>query len=182
MFNPRAKKNEPPFPGECQDNASADLVGKVDHVRVVNTDDGWGFGKLYVRNRVVSFTGGVADLYEGCDARVQGTWQEHANYGWQVRARLVTLEVPDTAAGARAWLMHRFDDIGHVTATALVTTFPPPELWDVIENHPERLQEVHGIGEARATSIGHAYSVWKHEREQFEALADLGLKPGQIRK
>ena len=182
MFGKRRRESHrKPFE-DAVDGGPADLTGKLDQVRVVNLDDGWGFGKLYTKGQVVSFTGQVADLYEGADVRVQGTWQEHDRYGWQVRGRLVSLEVPGTAAGARAWLAYRFEDIGPTVALAIVTTFPPPELWEVLEHAPDRLQEVDGVGPVRAASIADAYAHWKHEREQFEALANLGLKPAQIRK
>lgn len=159
------------------------VQGSIDDVRVVNDSDGWGFGKLYSPAQgSVSFTGVVNECYEGAKATIKGSWVEHPRFGWQIKAKLVVLEVPETGHGARAWLAHRFDDIGPVLAARIVSAFPPPELWRVLEEEPQRLLEVEGVGEVRLERICSAYVTWAAEREQFEQLAMLGLTPAQIRK
>lgn len=184
MFKNRyapAPPADKPF-GDVEDGKAVDLRGTVEQVRVFNEGDGWGFGKLFTKGRTIAFTGLVGALYEGGDVRVQGVWQEHPRFGWQIKARLLVSEVPDTAFGARAWLEHRFHDIGPVLSGRLVAAFPPPELWRVIEEEPTKLLAVEGVGQVRLDAIAQAYQAWAFEREQFEALAALSLSPAQIQK
>jgi len=159
------------------------LQGVIDSVRQVNPSTGWGFGRLYIKEKriAVPFTGDVQDAYEGADVQLAGTWMEHRKFGWQLKATAVQVELASTANGVAAWLAHRMPDVGPVIAGRLVTHFDTDELWDVIENASHRLREVDGLGEHLEHGIVEAYAVFKHEREQFAGLAALGLKPPQIR-
>jgi exodeoxyribonuclease V alpha subunit len=159
------------------------LDGAVDFVRLVNTQNGWGFGKLWLKKHriVVPFVGLVEELYTGADIHLEGLWVQHAKFGWQVKAQLVEVVLPEDGAGVIAWLCHRMPDVGPLRAERLVQRFPPPELWRILEEEPERAAEVEGIGSVVAGSIADSYRLWKFEREQFTALAEFKLKPEQIR-
>lgn len=161
---------------------TAELQGEVLNTRLINESSGWGFGALLTKKGRVNFTGIVEDLYEGADIELLGTWTEHPSFGWQVKAERFTVRMPSTGAGVAAWLCHRMSDVGPVRANRLVAMIPPPELWDVlVEGDIERLTTVPGIGEQIAQQICSAYVTWKHERVQFAALAQFGLRPEQIR-
>lgn len=161
----------------------ASLVGVVDFVRIVNEQNGWGFAKLYLKKErvIVPIVGTIEELYEGADAEISGLWIEHPRFGWQVKTERILLALPSTGEGVVAWLCHRMPDVGPVRARRLVGHYPPPQLWDVMEGEPEKLEEVDGIGPQIAQQIIAAYHVWKYEREQFTALAQFGLRPEQIR-
>jgi len=163
--------------------ARVELKGSMDFVRVVNEQNGWGFAKLYMNAKrvLVPIVGIVEDLYEGADVEIGGLWAEHNRFGWQVKTDRIVLALPSDGDGAIAWLCHRMPDIGPVRARRLVGHYPPPGLWDVLENDVQNLEEVAGIGAVLAEQLVNTYRVWKHEREQFTALAQFGLRPEQIR-
>lgn len=167
---------------EPKERAKVELKGSVDFVRVVNEQNGWGFARIFHPAKVqVPVTGIVEDLYEGADVELGGIWVKHSRFGWQIKLERVLLCLPTHDDGVVAWLAYRMPDVGPVRARAIVRAYPVPELWGVLENEPEMLTSVDGIGPAIAEGIARAYTVWKFEREQFAKLAGFGLKPEQIR-
>src|SRR6185503_9975723 len=111
-----AVAEDPAFAERMQpkDGGQVELSGQLESVRVVNTGSGWGFGKLYVREKriVVSFTGNVASVYESAQVTLRGRWKEHERYGWQVDASAVIVDLPEDSIGVRMWLETHFPDIG----------------------------------------------------------------------
>lgn len=166
-----------------KDGVQLELSGQLESVRVVNTGSGWGFGKLYVREKrvVVSFTGNVASVYEGAQVTLRGRWKQHERYGWQVDANAVIVDLPADNIGVRMWLETHFPDIGPVRAAAILKVFPPDVLWDVLERAPTCLEEVEGIGPKLSAQIVAHYQFVKAERDCYIGLADFGLKAEQIR-
>lgn len=166
------------------DGSPVSLEGRVEDVRLVNQSNGWGFGSLYISSArvIVPFTGGVEDLYVGADVALRGKWTKHRKYGWQLKTAAVDVREPMDASGAFGWLSHRLPHVGHVRARSIVQMFPPPRLWEVLDSAPQELANVSGITPGRAEEIAQAYQDWKYERVQFVELAELGLKPSQIRE
>ena len=160
-----------------------DLAGSIEFCRTVNTGSGWGFGKLWVTEHklTVSFTGIVSQTYETANVTIRGRWKEHQEYGWQIEAGAIIVDLPEDQIGVRMWLEEHFPDIGPVRASAIVRTFPGPELWQVIESQPERLEEVEGIGPVLAKQIVTTYEFVKAERDVYIGLVDYGLKATQVR-
>ena len=83
--------------------------------------------------------------------------------------------------GVRAWLEEHFPDIGPVRSAAIVSAFPPPGLWEIVEKTPSRLEEVEGIGPILAGQIAQTYELVKSTRELYVQLADYGLRSEYIR-
>ena len=79
----------------------ASLDGAIDFVRLVNAHNGWGFGKLWLKKHrlIVPFVGLVEELYEGADVHLEGPWVQHSKFGWQVKAQLVEVVLPEDGAG-----------------------------------------------------------------------------------
>lgn len=179
------RQEDPLFEQRMQpeNGVQVELSGTLDSVRVVNTGSGWGFGRLYVREKrmQVSFTGNVASVYDGAQITLRGKWKQHDKYGWQVEAVAVIVDLPADNIGVRMWLETHFPDIGPQRAAAILRKFPPEELWQVLETAPDRLEEVEGIGPKLREQIANHYQFVKAERDCYIGLADFGLKSEQIR-
>jgi hypothetical protein len=160
-----------------------DVSGTIEFCRTVNTGSGWGFGKLWAATErcTVPFTGLVSQTYETAQVTVRGRWKEHPEYGWQLEASAIIVDLPQDALGTRMWLEEHFPDIGPVRAAAIVRAFPGEQLWQVIEHEPDRLQEVEGIGPVLTKQIADMYEYVKAERDVFIGLVDYGLKATQVR-
>lgn len=84
--------------------------------------------------------------------------------------------LPYSNSGLQTWLMDRLPDIGEERAKDLVKRFPGEELFQIIENDPEKLTAVRGITSERAQKISEAYETYKHELEIIPELVDLGIR------
>jgi hypothetical protein len=165
-------------------NGAVELTGDLVGVRVVNTGSGWGFGRiLEPRSNIdIPFTGIVSSLYDTARVTIRGRWKEHDKYGWQIEAQAVVVDLPADNFGVRMWFETHFPDIGPQRAASIIATFPPPGLWEVIEQTPERLEECEGIGPKLRESISLTYEFVKAERECYIELVNYGLKAEHIRE
>lgn len=163
--------------------AAVSLQGEIHKVTVFNVGDGWGFGECYISDKrlLISFTGIVDSLYPDARVKLSGRWDRHKKYGWQIKMEICEVLEPTTQDGVYAWLIHRMPEVGPMRAREIIRLFPPPKIWDVLADDPAQLAEVQGLSVERAAEIGRAYEHWRFEREQFAELAELGLKPLQIK-
>jgi exodeoxyribonuclease V alpha subunit len=158
-----------------------ELSGECSYVYKRGDHGGWGFGRLSTPKGEITFNGALPeDLYVGARCTIEGAWQQHPRYGWQVKLRIVEVQLGTDEVGVIGWFEARFDDIGPIRARALVRHFGA-QLWEVVETAPTRLTEVSGIGEKLAESIAATYQNFKHERELYTYLAKIGLGAGAIK-
>lgn len=164
-----------------KDRADAEISGTCTHHHLL--DSGWGFATILTAEKInVSVTGMLGgELYDGARVTVHGMWANHPKYGWQVKLRALDIVLGTSLDGVQAWFQERFPDVGPVRAKSLLATFGQ-EIWDVIENHPERLTEAPDIGETIAERIHYTYINYRHERDAYIYLAKVGLGPEAIRK
>ncbi len=157
------------FPhGEPSEDARQTLEGVVERVVYSHPDSGWtvlrvsrrGAGKLTVVGRLPGLRTGEA-------ARFTGRWKLDRKYGRQFEAASYLALRPETRAGMKKYLGSGLvEGIGKVMAQRLVDRFGL-ETLQVIENEPERLTEVDGIGPVRARRI---QETWRRQAGLQEAM------------
>ncbi|MBE5792415.1 MAG: ATP-dependent RecD-like DNA helicase [Clostridiales bacterium] len=109
---------------------------------------------------------------------VEGEWTEHRDYGKQLKMVKVDILQPTTKSGIERYLASGvIKGVGPATAKLLVKTFGEQTL-DILENHPDRLIEIEGIGSKRARQIADSYQEKRASRMIMVYLAGLGLSPG----
>ncbi len=90
--------------------------------------------------------------------RLRGEWKEHPKYGNQFAFSSFEELKPTTAAAIAAYLSSGIiKGIGPATARRIVKKFGDDTL-KIIENEPERLCEVAGIGKIKANAIAKSYA------------------------
>ncbi len=87
----------------------------------------------------------------------EGVWKNHSVYGEQFAFSAFHEEMPQTVQGIEGFLASGvMKGIGKKTASSIVHQFGT-DTFHIIEQEPERLCEVDGIGQAKAASICEAF-------------------------
>ncbi len=155
-------------------NAETDvheLTGTITSLVHHNPDDGFCIAELTPEQGApVTIVGVIPGAVAGESLRVRGTWERHARYGRQLRVQSYELVRPSTAEGIVGYLSGGlFPGIGRKKAEALVKYFGERVL-DILDDHPQRLSEVPGIGPKLAERITAA---WQEHREVHRIMVFL---------
>ena len=104
-----------------------------------------------------------------------GEWKTHPRYGEQFAFSSFEEPEPATSDGILSFLSGGIvKGVGPSTAAAIVRQFGDDALR-IMEQEPERLTEVSGIGKAKAKSISESYAQHKEYAGTIMALAKLDL-------
>ena len=127
---------------------------------------------------LVTARGKLLELKEGEALRLDGHWTVHKKYGRQFEVDHYEVVTPTSARGIERYLGSGLvPGIGPELAKRLVKRFGD-ETLTVIEQAPERLREVGGIGRKRQEQIIEAYAAQKGLREVMVFLHEYGVSPG----
>ena len=115
-------------------------------------------------------------------AEFTGDWVEHPAYGPQLKAKGSKTIAPASLSALISYLgSGLIKGVGEATARDIVSTFGMDAL-NVLENEPERLREVPGIGRLRANKIAESFAMQKGMREVMLALQEFGITVAQSMK
>ena len=151
--------------------AEASTVGVVDRIVFANPDNGWTVVRLTVRGKgEMTAVGHLASAQPGETLKLRGRWVKDRKYGRQFRVESFDTARPATYIGIERYLSSGLiQGIGKTMAKRLVSEFGLDTL-DVIENEPEKLQSVDGIGAVRSARIRQA---WKTQRDVRDIMVFL---------
>jgi exodeoxyribonuclease V alpha subunit len=127
----------------------------LERVTYHNAENGFCVLRVKARGQrdLVVVTGHAAVISAGEFISATGTWFNDREHGLQFKATHITTTQPTTLEGIEKFLgSGMIRGIGPTYARALVRTFGDA-VFDLIEQQPERLREVTGIGEKRAARI-----------------------------
>jgi len=113
-------------------------------------------------------------LAEGLDLEVTGEYGV-TKYGRQFKAATIAQIMPVDLEGIERYLASGLvDGIGPTLARAIVEMFGE-ETLDVLDNAPERLKEVHGIGEVKSALITASWQEQQHAQEIMGMLSCIEI-------
>ncbi|HYN61341.1 MAG TPA: helix-hairpin-helix domain-containing protein, partial [Rubrivivax sp.] len=153
------------------------LSGLVERVTFHNADSGFCVLRLKVRGErdLITLVGHAPSVTPGEYASASGNWVTDREYGRQFRAVFVKIAPPNTLSGIERYLgSGMVKGIGPVYASRLVGAFGTA-VFEVIEQTPERLREIGGIGEKRARKIRSGWADQKVIREIMVFLHAHGV-------
>ncbi len=153
------------------------LAGSIERVTFHNAENGFCVLRIKARGHrdLVTVVGHAAEISPGEWVTVSGTWVNSREHGQQFKAAFLRSSPPTTAEGIEKYLgSGMIRGIGPIYASKLVTTFGA-EVFEVIEQAPERLREVPGIGKVRASRIAQAWADQKVVREIMVFLHSHGV-------
>jgi exodeoxyribonuclease V alpha subunit len=157
--------------------ARENLAGLVERVTFHNEDNGFCVLRVKARGQrdLITVVGHAAAIGAGEFVQASGRWVNDRTHGVQFRADFLRAAPPTTAEGIEKYLASgMIKGIGPIYARKLVKTFRE-QVFDAIEQTPERLQEIDGIGPKRAESIVAAWADQKAIREIMIFLHSHGV-------
>ena len=164
-----------------------ELRGVVERITYQNPENGYTVARLAPEReddtteaarddqRLVTIVGTLIDLAPGEAIVLHGWWQNDPKHGWQFKVVDYRTTLPATTQGLRRYLgSGLIKGIGPVMAGRIVERFGEYTV-DVIDQAPERLTEVSGIGRVRASTIAATWTEQRHIREVMAALQSYGI-------
>ncbi len=146
------------------------LEGCVERIIFHAPDDGWAVMHLRSGDRRVTVVGNVTEPSTGESLRMYGRWVVDSRYGRQFRFDSYQLVRPSSAEAMISYLASgQVEGIGEGLARRLVEHFGE-ETLEVLDNRPERVREVEGIGEKRAQALIRA---WRRQSRMREIMLFL---------
>lgn len=155
----------------------ATLEGVVERITYASAEDGYTVARLAVAGRPapVTVVGAMPGLHPGQVLRLTGEWTRHARFGEQFRVSAWEVLTPATRVGIERYLgSGLIKGVGPVTARRLVERFGE-ETLQIIEQEPERLREVSGVGPDRVARIRAAWDAQREVREVMLFLQGHGV-------
>jgi exodeoxyribonuclease V alpha subunit len=143
------------------------LAGLVERVTFHNPENGFCVLRVKVRGQrdLATVVGAAATISAGEFVQASGSWVNDRTHGLQFKAAFLRVAPPTTLEGIERYLGSGLvKGIGPIYARRLVAAFGEGVL-DLIEQAPERLQDVDGIGPKRAARIVRGWAEQKVIRE-----------------
>ncbi len=140
------------------------LQGILERIVYESPDTGYTVGRLSARDHaeLITVVGNLASINPGESLLLQGEWVDNAKYGRQFQIEKYETILPANVVGLRKYLgSGLIKGIGPKMAGLIVRKFGM-DTMDVIENEPEKLARVPGIGRKRVQIIKEA---WEAQRE-----------------
>lgn len=129
------------------------------------------------QGRPITIVGVIPGVVVGENLRVRGRFEVHKRYGQQLRIESYELIRPSTAKGIVAYLSGGLvKGIGPKLAGCLVQHFGE-EVLEILDQYPERLTEVPGIGNKRADELARSWQEHKEVHRIMLFLQEHGAGP-----
>ncbi|WDP84071.1 MAG: ATP-dependent RecD-like DNA helicase [Desulfobacter sp.] len=148
------------------------IKGKLSRITYQNPDNHYTVCRVRLPKVVepVTVVGHLAGVAEGEQLTLNGSWISHPKYGDQFKTDTYEVTLPDTILGIRKYLgSGLIPGISASLADRIVDTLGEDTL-EVIENQPEKLLDVHGIGKAKKNLIEKAWNAHHSVRRVMHFL------------
>ncbi|MBK5245570.1 MAG: ATP-dependent RecD-like DNA helicase, partial [Eubacteriaceae bacterium] len=151
------------------------IKGTVEHIVFRNSSNGYTVVHFDIEGDMVTVVGNFEELNHGEYLKLTGYWIEHKSYGDQFSMESYALEIPTSTEGITRYLSSGIlPGIGEKTAKAIVARFGE-ETLDILDNDPDRLGEIKGIGKKTLAGIKEVYSEQKEVRQVMIQIQDYGI-------
>ncbi|MBP9206248.1 MAG: ATP-dependent RecD-like DNA helicase [Kofleriaceae bacterium] len=170
---PPASSTSPPGGPASQ----ATLEGTLERVAYRDADSHFTVGKLVVAGErgPVTIVGELVGIAEGTPLLLRGTWVDDRKWGRQFRIDTYQLRAPETLLGIERFLgAGVIPGIGPALAKRIVARFGMATLR-TIEDDPNKLTQVEGIGAGRAKRIAGAWADLRHVQDVMVFLRGHGV-------
>jgi exodeoxyribonuclease V alpha subunit len=139
------------------------LDGVVERVTYVNEENAYTVArfKMPKQKRLATIAGIMPGIAPGEGMRIEGRWSDHPNYGRQFVVESYQPAAPGTVPALKRYLgSGLLKGVGPVVAQHIINTFGL-DTMRVLDEEPDRLREVPGMGAKRAQAIA---ATWRERR------------------
>ena len=153
------------------------VEGTLEQVVYSNEEGSWSVVRVDVPGErgLTTAVGNLQGTTPGETLRLTGAWEKNPKFGRQFRVESYLAIQPSTLVGIERYLgSGLIPGIGPKMAERLVATFGLDTL-EVIENHPERLKQVPGIGPKRRAEIRRAWAEQRRIKDLMVFLQSHGV-------
>ncbi|MGI6037017.1 MAG: ATP-dependent RecD-like DNA helicase [Limnochordia bacterium] len=160
------------------------LQGQVVRIVFRNEDNYYTVARLEVDDfpEPITVVGNFLAIEEGEFLQLRGQWVHHPEYGRQFKMEEYQGVAPATEEGIERFLASgAIKGVGSVMAKRIVSKFGL-ETFDILEQAPQRLLEVEGIGAKRAAMIIDSFKDQREARDVLAFLQSYGIGPGYAAK
>ncbi len=155
------------------------LIGVIEKITYYNPDNSFTIARLRTKenNSLVTVKGILPKSCLGDTLDVKGRWETHARYGMQFNLESFDTLLPADIDGIKTYLESGFiKGVSRKVIPRLVALFKENTL-SVIEQKPERLLEVKGVGQRTADKITKAWKTHHTVGTLIRFLKDNNLNP-----
>lgn len=124
------------------------IEGKLTGIRFYNEDNFYLIGRASSKGISTDYTliGYFPDAHVGMSFSATGEWRNNRKYGKEFKSSMIEKKMPTDVDGIVEYLSSGYiKGIGLATARAIVAAFGK-DTFDVIDNNPEKLLDVKGVG------------------------------------
>jgi exodeoxyribonuclease V alpha subunit len=153
------------------------LRGQLERITFTNESNGYTIAKVKVRgfNESVTIVGNIQAPNPGTILEMKGEWTTHPKFGKQFKVSSCICSVPASTSGIEKYLSSGLiRGVGMSVARRIVREFGEKTL-DIIDQSPDLLLKIPGIGEHRVRMIKEAWSEQKEIRSVLIFLQEHGI-------
>jgi len=153
------------------------LEGALERVTYANPETGYTIARIDTGHGpdLTTAVGPLLGAQVGESLRLRGRWTSHPKYGKQFEVISYTTVLPATVQGIQRYLgSGLIKGIGPVMAERMVKHFGV-DIMHIIDDSPERLIEVDGLGPKRTAMITTAWEEQKAIKEVMVFLQSVGV-------
>jgi exodeoxyribonuclease V alpha subunit len=152
------------------------ITGIIDRILFANSQTGFSvFIVNSKKHEPITVTGNFVGIQAGQEIHIQGSWSFHPKFGKQLLATSYSTALPTSVVGIKKYLSSGFiKGIGPVYAQKIVEIFKE-ETLNIIDQDPDRLFEIPGLGKKRVEQIINSWSDQKYIAKIMVFLQEKGV-------
>ena len=161
-----------------------EINGHIERITFQNPENGYTVARLKERGKkdLTTVVGTLTTVQVGETVHCKGFWKNDINYGFQFQVKEYEVQRPSSKEGIKKYLSSGLvKGIGPVFAERIVEYYSTNTL-DVIDDNPDALLEVNGIGKKRLERIKATWDEQRAIREVMIFLQGFGISPTFAKK
>lgn len=156
------------------ENNQTTIKGKIDQVIYYNDSSNYMVAVFEVNNDLIKISGIMPSDFTNAYIELTGSYIQHKKYGKQFKFDYFVPTTPSDDMYIFEYLCEVIRGIGESTAEKIISKFGK-ETFEIIENSPEELLNIEGIGNKKLDMIVESYTQNQQSKNTIIELQKLGL-------